>query len=576
MAFRVETSVADYETMLSYYNYIFEYNEKNPHNFQRIVEVVSARLLAEKPKDVSFNLVVRWTEPGCPVTDRHAAGFGDLSHACKVVKLVQGHFPKVRVFLTSLFSEISERDPRISNLPSGPLKVYDAKEREELFLGVQCPKALPPYLRAHYYGVPTIMLDVATPAVDVYPFELDDLGVNRNGLNLLGCYHIDEYNGQRSRRLEFPGTPSHQWYSAGIGFRASGSLCTGIHVNKSLEAAHLPYSELQKLSVPDIAKWFNTPGEMTPEFYFSYFSVYDEKYAARFLQVINSFESALGTGRDVDVFMLSPGRKIYPSIAKTILWFCRNSCFAEISYILPSSIYAPQLFRVPTPRTLGGRLRVFIWTERVPHEDVLNLMKATGRMMLVSGDQSLAEAISLKDRVIFYEMQDWKKELFAQIVDFAAFYFGQSSSVVDFLDFSQQGFFSNEAPYIIKKLTTLLLDPKFLQRHEELMGIFTEMYDVNKWLLGMLNRRLIEHSTPKIFAAESSVISSIVKGRPRAAKRAYRQITLTVNEWVEKGAAEKRQRTIVTRKVTPKGIAEVPTTYQFRLDLIKKIEQVFF
>ena len=88
-----------------------------------------------------------------------------------------------------------------------------------------------------------------------------------------------------------------------------------------------------------------------------------------------------------------------------------------------------------------NHIKIYIETQ-MPHSDVITHMKYSQEPILVTGDQSMSEAISL-GKLFFYEMQEWKIELYSKFQEYMRFvshrftslhYFMDKSSRLDTLD----------------------------------------------------------------------------------------------------------------------------------------------
>jgi hypothetical protein len=79
-----------------------------------------------------------------------------------------------------------------------------------------------------------------------------------------------------------------------------------------------------------------------------------------------------------------------------------------------------------------NHIKIYIETY-MPHETVLSHMANSQEPILVTGDQSMSEAISL-GKLFFYEMQEWKKELYTNFKEYCRFVLPRNTSLHCFLD----------------------------------------------------------------------------------------------------------------------------------------------
>lgn len=579
----IDQTVALYESNLGYLRSQVGIDEDSRYELGKIVEHSMDRLLAAKTLHSPFNVVVRWTETGDPKINMQPAGLGDLVTACKVATLVRQNFPHAHVFLTNRFRHTEQ--PIISESSNLVDREYFAdRTLDELLLGVQSPWSLPAYLSSHYYGIPTIMLDVGVANAGVFPFDEENIGRCKNGLNLIGCYHIDQYNSRGDSFETFIGNRIHDWFTGGVGLSPINTPCVGIHVDPQLDHAHIPYAELGNLSDQELANWFKVKSDQTPQLYFGYFSKYDNSFYGRFFNTVMDHESRQGGKNDVEFVFLAPGRHldVETNDYSDMFEHWRGSDFHSVELVQDGW---------PTPVTYelnskGQRkLRVILWTKKIPRNDVLQLMKASGKPVLVSGDHTLAEGISLTDRVLFYEMQHWKQDVPSEMVNLATHHYGEESKLVQFLGRVCSDATDSEMDWTERcgELSPFLSDPEFLSQYEEFMRVLQKEFDINQWLTGKLKRCLIEYYSPGIIRGEERVVDALVTGDVEASARRVRKLAEKIATWVnspDEGRRISRRRTSSTGQLVGEKVHRVrrgiQKTYLFRNQVAHKVQRIFF
>lgn len=458
---------------------------------QRLAQLALNNIYNQLPMDKPFNLVIRWSEPGGPGAVSNC--FGDMSHSIKISKLFRTHFPQANIFFAPGFhmnESISPQDESSSS-SSQDTSIDEIDERD---FGVLDPKSLPKYLQENYPSLPTLLFDVATPNSrrGVWPFANDALKV----LKLSGCYHIDEYNGKRTKNEGFKGNETRNWFSSGLGLDQRGHPCIGVHLDPNMTEAKFPYIALAHLENPNLSHLFGLHLSTPPEVYFGYSSTYQMGYAARFLQAIISYESR-NSDQDVDILLVIPGVEITDAWNELIEKFKHlnyHKCEVHSKNFTNSYLLNPQ----------GKKRLRLIFQETVLSKTDFNIaMKCTGKAVLVTGDQSLSEAISMQNRVIFYESQYWKAALMDEMMALAEFHFGHDSKVYQFLELMTYSKGENhfydlwDDSWENSKLGDYLFDKEFLTQFQQLMKLIVDKYDITNWLVGFVKGRLFNFYEPE-------------------------------------------------------------------------------
>ncbi len=440
-----------------------------------------------------FNLVVRWIEPGGPKSGS-AQGLGDLSNAVKTVKMFQRQFPSANIFMTNKFYEEEETLTAKANRKH-IIELDVSDKNNELLLGIYSPKALRKYLRTNYSTIPTIMFDVATPDKTLWPFKIKDIKSSK--LNLMGCYHIDEYNGKRTKDIGFDGDLRHNWFSEGIGLDKRKNPAIGVHLDPTLADKSLSLSEiLPLLENEELRNHLNRPEKR--EFYFGYSSEDDEAQYFRFINTVLEYEAEETRKNDVEFFLLTQDRYFVKKWFKNIFeeeW--QNSAYRSI--IVYDQKKEDLRFEVLLNPNAKRTIRFSQWHTHLPHHDMRLLMQATGKVILVTGDQSWSEAVSLKNRVILYEVREWKFSLVQQMFNLSILKYGEESKISNyFLKMANIGAADRGRTWISRNFAQLLRDEEFLCQHRGIMELVHERYNAETWLFGMIERQISRHDFPSL------------------------------------------------------------------------------
>lgn len=135
------------------------------------------------------------------------------------------------------------------------------------------------------------------------------------------------------------------------------------------------------------------------------------------------------------------------------------------------------------------------------------LMKASNELVLVTGDQTLSEAIS-HEKIPIYQTMDWKSELFENLIDVVKSGLGEKSVLLDFL-YMQHCAAVTDRAYFVKTLLTdkenLIADAKALRsyilKHKNLyknlsIELMEYLRSPRKYFYGCLNNNI--PITPRI------------------------------------------------------------------------------
>jgi len=251
-----------------------------------------------------------------------------------------------------------------------------------------------------------VILDVATPSGNHLDIR------DRYGRTIVPKYiHIDEYNGWRISHS----TGCHAWMAAGVGFDNSGRLCGGIHTEK------LPIFHLLDLGARVLLN--KLPGR----FYIGYNSKGDTSdlanvYLDNFFQIIVGYEKE--NTDDYNIVVVERNRDRWSTRKCFLERNCQTlekwNCHIEVH--CGGSIQDSRPPKGILTRSTSRRVRV-LFLDSLCHSDMLWMMKKSEPLVLVSGDQSLAEAVTYDKIVVSYQRQPWKQDLVDNLVNFVSYHF---------------------------------------------------------------------------------------------------------------------------------------------------------
>ena len=458
-----------------------------------IWEAALNRFYYQFPIDVSLNIIVKWIEPNDPIN----YGRGDLSHAIKTANLFQEAFPNAHVYLINAFKKGTARvsyqskKAEIVELPSH-------SRRTEFIIGLLSPEILLDAICEWYPDVPCVMFDVASPKVSLWPFSHDHLEGKKEP-RLLSCVHIDEYNGQRTLKRGFVRSGmNHMWVSCGIGLDQKGFPTIGIHLKPEMAYQSHDFSTMiETLEDKDLAFELNS-GSLYADttFYFSYTSAQDTIQWARFVHLVLAYEDRLDGEHGVNLLLLTSVEKTQKILshwksALQLSW--KKSSFREVQ--LSYSRDGERIWEDLVLNREGKRyIRVIEWTKRVPHQDMINLMKGSGTVLQVTGDQSWAEAVSLRNRVIFYQIMPWKQDLLGEMAAIAEHLYGEGSSLAQFLGYTNEKHSQSDIgkTWMSEHIGELLHSGDLVEKHCGFVDCLHSEYGIRPWLFGFV-KRLASH-----------------------------------------------------------------------------------
>jgi len=363
-------------------------------------------------------------------------------------------------------------------------------------LGILSPKYLLDYLNSYYPGVPCIMFDVATPKVSLWPFKEKHL--EGYPPRLLSCIHIDEYNGHRTEGVTLQATSiNHLWVSCGIGYDRNLNPAVGVHINQDCAFDKMSFHDLiRSLDDQDLARELMGGSGAIRHFgrslYLNYSPEEDEYQWLRFIQASLFYEECSKSCTDVDFVLLTPRNKIvgiveeWESIVKKE-W--DESSFRDVE-IISHTGWVNFLTKFDLCHDGIRSIRIIEWTKRLSHEDMLRLMKASGRMIGVTGDQSWAEAASLCNRVILYQVMPWKDKFVSEMIAIAKHMYGKFAHLVEFLELMTLDHSVSDMgrTWVSDRMGEILCEEEFIEQHTNYLKYICQNYDVKQWLLGLVKR----------------------------------------------------------------------------------------
>ncbi|CAG6395288.1 hypothetical protein NMG29_35690 [Streptomyces cocklensis] len=128
---------------------------------------------------------------------------------------------------------------------------------------------------------------------------------------------------------------------------------------------------------------------------------YSNKSALRFALTVAEVEN--GESNDVHVVQSSPG-PMPTDLDNAVKGTLAGLGVARVRLVSISSKSSPQVTVTVTEQTTGGTGKTMHWitTDRVPHDDMLTLLKASEPIVMTTGNQSTSEALSA-GKTIMYE-----------------------------------------------------------------------------------------------------------------------------------------------------------------------------
>lgn len=369
------------------------------------------KLMLNKAKN--FAIFV-FCEDGC--------GYGDILFALKTFDFLQDYFENLYLVVESKSSPAIDKITSIS--PVHQTRIVNLEE-----LIQKSTKDL------EFYSMPKLILVVALPNVNA------ESSANLfSELPAWSLVFIDEYNGNRVNRLilkkgevinksldsrpvvdenkfqfrknlisgigmneflNYSFTDSKQFIpSMGIHMGIKHiTPCATNKINK-VSAASVKGKEVKKLKyyLEDIKFDIHAESKESNGYYFAYNSHGSSEELNHFIECVVQFEAVKRKNDRESEGALGP---------------------SDINILIIGG-YDPLLIKSSVLQERKVRLR---YIEKLSHDDMVTAMSLSKPLIFVSGDQSFAEACSLykikKSKIIFYQMQSWKRRLIDQFCTFS-------------------------------------------------------------------------------------------------------------------------------------------------------------
>ncbi len=394
-------------------------------------------------------------------------GLGDLMFAVKTIQSLAKHFPS------------SQREfEYIAEDSALPFKDYLEKE------GIIARDSSNSENQTEKDDALSILIDVATP----------ESSISHPDGKIV--YHIDEYNGWRCkgayRHLSASEYKKRGWHSAGIG-KSSCSLPTvGIHIDTSRQQP----SEIDALHNAQLKKDLKSILAKNPEsrIFFGYNSTGNINYLHRFIRTIILADQ---TSESL-VFVIRDTNPDFPPIRKEFLDKLQN--ISKIRHFNYEERYRAtvQKTKVSTDREV-----TFILTDQLDPQDMITMRNISEGPTLLSGDQSFAEIISMNDKIPFYQVQPWKRDLIEQFTKTAEYLFGRLSTIVHFLDATTLYCFDEEEETeTIAVMAGYLQENNLQSQFNTLFQYLRSYYNIEHWLIGDIKKQILRHKHSQLAEIE--------------------------------------------------------------------------
>ena len=239
--------------------------------------------------------------------------------------------------------------------------------------------------------------------------------------------YVDEYNGWRANDIS-----TKYLIVPGFGLQ-DNQLTSGINIYKNTEI--------------NIHKGFRNPN-----YYFGYISEEHAKTETLYKYLMYIILLNKNSGKKIDIVLLIPNpdieniifslnKGIYCDVDSENLSSSVPNTSKKITESTPSEllkldihfegVYTPEI-DVVVIKDVSNNIQITIH-KYMQHDMVLSRMKNSQEPILVTGDQSMSEAISL-GKLFFYELQDWKIDLYKNFLDYCKFVLPRNTALHYFLD----------------------------------------------------------------------------------------------------------------------------------------------
>jgi hypothetical protein len=235
--------------------------------------------------------------------------------------------------------------------------------------------------------------------------------------------YIDEYNGWRAPKMDSESeSPFEITMIPGFGVGQDGSIRSGINIMR--ECIDI---------VPKFPK----------EYYFGYISEYHTETETLYKYLMYIILLNRNSMKKINIVLLIPQANL--NEIQDSLNYGLEIDSAEVESKKESKISLPESLldldihfqlKKTFNRTIiedeKNHIKIYI-ESYLPHEDVISYMQGSQEPILVTGDQSMSEAISL-GKLFFYEMQEWKRELYDNFREYCRFVLPRNTTLHYFMD----------------------------------------------------------------------------------------------------------------------------------------------
>lgn len=339
-------------------------------------------------------------------------GYGDVSNAYKTKKIISKHFKNV--FMSS------SKDDKISieKFIGNSEVIYDIKDFEKT---------------EHVYIV------ICALQVDLFVFK--------DYINLKGIIFVSEYNSSDIRISQYPIEKSTKRSIRNFSFRGTSTFhyandgsCMELRsdfYNYYFNYFIIPSNEFLALSgglglndynVPTIGIHILEKDDLTShlplkkyklKYYFAYSSPEGNNNVnmlENFVDLVVSYEKIKNESKHKFVIFVTVGHNyllINNIINKYRIKVVKQ--YEKKFSLINKNVSVSQVFFNNIRKNV-----LFLHIDKIDNHNMLKLMIHSNPMILLTGDQSLAEGISLtkfgRTKMIFYQLHDWKKRLFQEYI----------------------------------------------------------------------------------------------------------------------------------------------------------------
>jgi hypothetical protein len=411
------------------------------------------------------------------ITWERGQGMGDMLHAIKTSLILKENFSHAVIQILI---------PANTILP----KLFEEHGLQNCIFTTSNISSLPNIFNEHQY-----LFEVATPVPDGQRADIEMLKQKFPNIKHI---QFDEYNG--CRFLDDDNISKDVFvFTLGIDSVIKEDLlmsCVGIHIDTPPTPSPLMRNRiisLQKLQKPALyslilGKYTISRFASSNKLFFGYFSQDDTLfYLYRFFFTI--LHSETKNTNDLTFVIVNGSHFTADFIVE-----CFN--LERIKLLKTKCLLGSQLF---TATCANKEIRL-IFTSRLPHQDVLSLMDTSERPTLVSGDQSLAEAIS-RNKIIFYQKQSWKQSLAEQICVVASNTDYVASS---FFKFS----FLNDETKLDLTIAKRLSHRTFLSGITKVNQTICRLFNIKTFIVGLVTTFELDIAEPRFINYRDFLISA--------------------------------------------------------------------